>query len=206
MRWCLFLIGKSISIGILQRLSLIYVSVTYTQHTQLTRISPSRPFWHIRMFIVNFNNRLAKAVFRINFIRYFSTLLFFFFVRGGRSGGNFIRIKWLWSFYFDFKLCFIAVFIIYYIFFSSLCSIFLSLAHALVSLSSPLRVFATRDKLYICFYMLLLLLSLSWSVVVVVVMMVVQLQLAKELIFLLLLLFVVCIGYLVYSAVMIRSG
>lgn len=49
-------------------------------HTPLTRISPSRPFWHIRMFIVNFNNRLAKAVFRINFIRYFSTLLFFFFV------------------------------------------------------------------------------------------------------------------------------
>lgn len=128
------------------------------------------------------------------------------FCRGGRSGGNFIRIKWLWSFYFDFKLCFIAVFIIYYIFFSSLCSIFLSLAHALFSLSSPLRVFATRDKLYICFYMLLLLLSLSWSVVVVVVMMVVQLQLAEELIFLLLLLFVVCIGYLVYSAVMIRSG
>lgn len=105
----------------------IYVSVRLTQNS--LGLSPSRPIRSISACLLSILTiARAKAVLRIHFMRHFNAFGFFFCVC--RSGGIFIRIKWLRNFYFDFKLCFIAVLIIF-ISFSCLYSNAISLlAHA----------------------------------------------------------------------------
>lgn len=165
------MIGKSISIGILHHLSLIYIRSVFVCGTHNTLslarslgIIETHAFFSVYPHVYcHFQQSASRVVFRINFIRGTSTL---FFASRTRSGGNFIRIKMALEFLFRFQAVFYCGFyysIYIYIFFILLLSIDLSLSPT--HFFAPIRVrecvcacicvFATRDKLYICFYVVI---------------------------------------------------